>query len=65
MITGDSSHEQNKWSMECFNNSLDAKVFFVSIKAHGEGFSLLGALRIIIFDARSLCHINRQKVYAI
>ncbi|MCD7457504.1 hypothetical protein HAX54_035230 [Datura stramonium] len=42
MITGDSDSESRESSMERFNTSADARVFFGSIKACGEGISLVG-----------------------
>ncbi|KAK7405489.1 hypothetical protein VNO78_06833 [Psophocarpus tetragonolobus] len=54
VISGESSSEQREWSMERFNSSPDAKVLFGSIKACGEGISLVGASRIIILDV----HLN-------
>ncbi|PNT41478.2 hypothetical protein POPTR_004G159000v4 [Populus trichocarpa] len=54
VISGESSSDHREWSMERFNNSTDAKVFFGSIKACGEGISLVGASRIIILDV----HLN-------
>ncbi|KAL7161479.1 hypothetical protein ACSBR2_042026 [Camellia fascicularis] len=40
VITGDSSSEIREWSMDYFNTSPDAQVFFGSVKARGEGISL-------------------------
>lgn len=54
MISGDSSFEQRELAMEQINNSDDAKVLFGSIKACGEGISLVGASRVIILDV----HLN-------
>lgn len=54
MISGDSSFEQRELAMERINNSDDAKVLFGSIKACGEGISLVGASRVIILDV----HLN-------
>ncbi|CAK7329649.1 unnamed protein product [Dovyalis caffra] len=53
-ITGNSNAETRERDVECFNGSPDAKVFFGSIKACGEGISLVGASRIIILDV----HLN-------
>ncbi|XP_056698923.1 protein CHROMATIN REMODELING 35 isoform X2 [Spinacia oleracea] len=50
MITGETTAEHREWSMEQFNSSPNAKVFFGSIKACGEGISLVGASRILILD---------------
>ncbi|WOK94273.1 hypothetical protein Cni_G02975 [Canna indica] len=54
MICGDSSADERERYMDQFNNSPDAKVFFGSIKACGEGISLVGASRVIILDV----HLN-------
>ncbi|KAJ7950472.1 protein CHROMATIN REMODELING 35-like [Quillaja saponaria] len=62
VITGESSTEQREWSMERFNNSPDAKVFFGSIKACGEGISLVGASRIIILDVHLNPSVTRQAI---
>ncbi|KAI4298300.1 hypothetical protein L6164_031877 [Bauhinia variegata] len=62
MITGDSRNEQREWSMERFNNSPYAKVFFGSIKACGEGISLVGASRIIILDVHLNPSVTRQAI---
>ncbi|KAL7186914.1 hypothetical protein ACSBR2_028598 [Camellia fascicularis] len=40
VITDDSSYEIRVWSMDCFNTSPDAQVFFGSVKACGAGISL-------------------------
>lgn len=60
MISGDSSTEQREISMDRFNNSPDARVFFGSIKACGEGISLVGASRIIILDVHLNPSVSRQ-----
>ncbi|TKY45749.1 SNF2 domain-containing protein CLASSY 4 [Spatholobus suberectus] len=62
VISGESSFEHREWSMEKFNNSPDAKVFFGSIKACGEGMSLVGASRIIILDVHLNPSVARQAV---
>ncbi|KAG2705733.1 hypothetical protein I3760_05G070300 [Carya illinoinensis] len=62
MISGESSSDQREWSMERFNNSSDAKVFFGSIKACGEGISLVGASRIIILDVHLNPSVTRQAI---
>ncbi|KFK26942.1 hypothetical protein AALP_AA8G313700 [Arabis alpina] len=61
-ITGDSSNEQRELSMERFNNSPDAKVFFGSIKACGEGISLVGASRVLILDVHLNPSVTQQAV---
>ncbi|KAK9691047.1 hypothetical protein RND81_09G172300 [Saponaria officinalis] len=60
MITGDTSAEQRETSMEQFNTSSDARVFFGSIKACGEGISLVGASRVIILDVHLNPSVSRQ-----
>ncbi|XP_030942767.1 protein CHROMATIN REMODELING 35-like isoform X2 [Quercus lobata] len=62
VITGDSSSDHREWSMEQFNNSPDAKVFFGSIKACGEGISLVGASRVIIMDIHLNPSVTRQAI---
>ncbi|KAK8522136.1 hypothetical protein V6N13_115111 [Hibiscus sabdariffa] len=61
-ITGESSNEQRELAMDRFNNSPDARVFFGSIKACGEGISLVGASRIIILDVHLNPSVTRQAV---
>lgn len=61
-ITGDSSSENREWSMDQFNNSPDARVFFGSIKACGEGISLVGASRVIILDVHLNPSVTRQAI---
>ncbi|PRQ23861.1 putative DNA helicase chromatin remodeling SNF2 family [Rosa chinensis] len=62
VITGESKSENREWSMERFNNSPDAKVFFGSIKACGEGISLVGASRVIILDVHLNPSVTRQAI---
>ncbi|CAH9136478.1 unnamed protein product [Cuscuta epithymum] len=62
MITGDSDNEVRESSMERFNTSADAHVFFGSIKACGEGISLVGASRIIILDVHLNPSVTRQAI---
>ncbi|KAF1899553.1 hypothetical protein Lal_00019681 [Lupinus albus] len=62
VISGEASTEEREWSMEKFNNSPDAKVFFGSIKACGEGISLVGASRIIILDVHLNPSVTRQAI---
>ncbi|KAJ6936971.1 hypothetical protein NC652_011603 [Populus alba x Populus x berolinensis] len=62
VISGESSSDHREWSMERFNNSTDAKVFFGSIKACGEGISLVGASRIIILDVHLNPSVTRQAI---
>ncbi|KAG7975985.1 hypothetical protein I3843_06G125900 [Carya illinoinensis] len=62
VISGESSSDHREWSMERFNNSSDARVFFGSIKACGEGISLVGASRIIIMDVHLNPSVTRQAI---
>ncbi|XP_048236322.1 protein CHROMATIN REMODELING 35-like [Ricinus communis] len=62
MITGDSNTEQREICMEHFNDSPSAKVFFGSIKACGEGISLVGASRILILDVHLNPSVTRQAI---
>ncbi|KAK9286653.1 hypothetical protein L1049_015053 [Liquidambar formosana] len=62
MISGDSNSELREWSMERFNSSPDAKIFFGSIKACGEGISLVGASRILILDVHLNPSVTRQAI---
>ncbi|XP_011037161.1 PREDICTED: SNF2 domain-containing protein CLASSY 3-like [Populus euphratica] len=62
VISGESSSDHREWSMERFNNSTNAKIFFGSIKACGEGISLVGASRIIILDVHLNPSVTRQAI---
>ncbi|KAL5790989.1 hypothetical protein ACOSQ2_005877 [Xanthoceras sorbifolium] len=62
VISGESSADHREWSMERFNNSPHSKVFFGSIKACGEGISLVGASRIIILDVHLNPSVTRQAI---
>lgn len=62
MISGDSSPEQREWSTEQFNCSPDSKVLFGSIKACGEGISLVGASRVLILDVHLNPSVTRQAI---
>ncbi|XP_024959773.1 protein CHROMATIN REMODELING 35-like [Cynara cardunculus var. scolymus] len=62
MITGDHDNDEREVAMDLFNNSPDAKVFFGSIKACGEGISLVGASRIIILDVHLNPSVTRQAI---
>lgn len=62
MITGASTTEHREWSMEQFNSSPNARVFFGSIKACGEGISLVGASRILILDIHPNPSVSWQAV---
>ncbi|KAI3978848.1 hypothetical protein MKX01_016023 [Papaver californicum] len=61
-ISGDSNQDQRELSMDCFNTSPDAKVFFGSIKACGEGISLVGASRLLTLDIHLNPSITRQAI---
>jgi DNA repair and recombination protein RAD54 and RAD54-like protein len=61
-ISGDSSPDMREWSMDQFNNSPDAKVLFGSIKACGEGISLVGASRVVILDVHLNPSVTRQAI---
>ncbi|KZV52623.1 hypothetical protein F511_07016 [Dorcoceras hygrometricum] len=62
MITGDSDTETRESYMDKFNCSAGARVFFGSIKACGEGISLVGASRIIILDVHLNPSVTRQAI---
>lgn len=62
LITGDSDNDTRESSMEHFNSSSDARVFFGSIKACGEGISLVGASRIIVLDVHLNPSVTRQAI---
>ncbi|KAI8027832.1 Protein CHROMATIN REMODELING 35 [Camellia lanceoleosa] len=62
VISGDSSSEIKEWSVDCFNTSPDARVFFGSVKACGKGISLVGASRIIILDVHLNPSVTRQAI---
>ncbi|OMO50486.1 SNF2-related protein [Corchorus capsularis] len=61
-IIGEASADHREQSMERFNNSPDAKVFLGSIKACGEGISLVGASRIIMLDVHLNPSVTRQAI---
>ncbi|CAH8263471.1 unnamed protein product [Arabidopsis lyrata] len=50
MIKGDTSLSAREMSINQFNNSNDAKIFFVSIKACNEQIGLTGATRVLMLD---------------
>ncbi|KAJ6927262.1 hypothetical protein NC651_011363 [Populus alba x Populus x berolinensis] len=62
IITDGSNAGNRERCMERFNDSPDAKVFFGSIKACGEGISLVGASRIIISDVHPNPPVTRQAI---
>lgn len=62
MISGDTSQEDREVAVDHFNNSADAKVLFGSIKACGEGISLVGASRVVILDVHLNPSVTRQAI---
>ncbi|XP_062196576.1 protein CHROMATIN REMODELING 35-like isoform X2 [Phragmites australis] len=62
VISGDTSPEDRELAMDQFNNSADAKVLFGSIKACGEGISLVGASRVVILDVHLNPSVTRQAI---
>ncbi|XP_076929300.1 protein CHROMATIN REMODELING 35-like [Bidens hawaiensis] len=62
MITGDHDNDERELAMDRFNNSSESRVFFGSIKACGEGISLVGASRIIILDVHLNPSVTRQAI---
>lgn len=62
MISGDTSQEDRELATDHFNNSADAKVMFGSIKACGEGISLVGASRVVILDVHLNPSVTRQAI---
>ncbi|XP_076929299.1 protein CHROMATIN REMODELING 35-like [Bidens hawaiensis] len=60
MITGGHDNDERELAMDQFNNSSESRVFFGSIKACGEGISLVGASRIIILDVPLNPSVTRQ-----
>ncbi|XP_024314539.1 protein CHROMATIN REMODELING 35 [Brachypodium distachyon] len=61
-ITGDTSAADRELAMDKFNNSADSKVLFGSIKACGEGISLVGASRVVILDVHLNPSVTRQAI---
>ncbi|KAM0854803.1 hypothetical protein ACQ4PT_050189 [Festuca glaucescens] len=62
VISGDTSQEDREVAMDQFNNSADAKVLFGSIRACGEGISLVGASRVVILDVHVNPSVTRQAI---
>ncbi|GJN12768.1 hypothetical protein PR202_ga31076 [Eleusine coracana subsp. coracana] len=62
VISGDASSEDRDLAKDKFNSSADAKVLFGSIKACGEGISLVGASRVIILDVYLNPSVTRQAI---
>ncbi|KAJ4820237.1 DNA repair/recombination protein [Rhynchospora pubera] len=61
-ITGSTSQNDREWATDRFNNSKDAKILFGSVKACGEGISLVGASRLVILDQHANPSVTRQVV---
>ncbi|RCV30612.1 hypothetical protein SETIT_6G109100v2 [Setaria italica] len=61
-ISGDTSQEDRELIVDQFNNSADAEVLFGSIRACGEGISLVGASRVIILDVHLNPSVTRQVI---
>uniref|UniRef100_A0A0E0CVM6 Helicase ATP-binding domain-containing protein n=1 Tax=Oryza meridionalis TaxID=40149 RepID=A0A0E0CVM6_9ORYZ len=61
-VTGGSTQDQREQAVHRFNNSPDARVFFGSIKACGEGISLVGTSRIVILDVHENPSVMRQAI---
>lgn len=62
VISGDASSEDRDLAKDQFNSSADAKVLFGSIKACGEGITLVGASRVIILDVHLNPSVTRQAI---
>ncbi|KAL3614039.1 hypothetical protein CASFOL_042113 [Castilleja foliolosa] len=62
LITGDSDNDARETALKNFNESSEARVFFGSIRACGEGISLVGASRIIILDVHLNPSVTRQAI---
>ncbi|KAI4375690.1 hypothetical protein MLD38_013531 [Melastoma candidum] len=62
IISGDTNTDNREWAMKRFNNSPDAKILFGSIRACGEGISLVGASRIEILVVPLNPSVTRQAI---
>ncbi|WVZ55581.1 hypothetical protein U9M48_006222 [Paspalum notatum var. saurae] len=62
LMDGSLTQEQREQAVERFNNSPEAKVLFGSIKACGEGISLVGASRVVILDVHENPAVMRQAI---
>ena len=62
LMDGGLTQEQREQAVERFNSSPEAKVFFGSIKACGEGISLVGASRVVILDVHENPAVMRQAI---
>ncbi|XP_015690438.1 protein CHROMATIN REMODELING 35-like [Oryza brachyantha] len=61
-VTGGSTQDQRERAVRRFNGSRDARVFFGSIKACGEGISLVGASRVVVLDVHENPSVTRQAI---
>ncbi|TVU48291.1 hypothetical protein EJB05_07922 [Eragrostis curvula] len=61
-MDGGLTNDQREEAVDRFNNSPDARVFFGSIKACGEGISLVGASRVVILDVHENPAVMRQAI---
>ncbi|XP_044982712.1 protein CHROMATIN REMODELING 35-like [Hordeum vulgare subsp. vulgare] len=61
-LNGKLTQEQRDKAVERFNRSADAKVLFGSIKACGEGISLVGASRVVILEVHENPSVTRQAI---
>ncbi|CAA7033416.1 unnamed protein product [Microthlaspi erraticum] len=62
MIKGSTSLDARKVSIDQFNSSPDARVFFVSIKACSERITLPGATRVVMMDLIANPCLVRQSI---
>lgn len=62
LMDGGLTQEQREQAVERFNKSPEAKVFLGSIKACGEGISLVGASRVVILDVHENPAVMRQAI---
>jgi DNA repair and recombination RAD54-like protein len=61
-INGKTTQHQRNEAVERFNHSPQAKILFGSIKACGEGISLVGASRVVILDVHENPSVMRQAI---
>uniref|UniRef100_A0ACD5WEL6 Uncharacterized protein n=1 Tax=Avena sativa TaxID=4498 RepID=A0ACD5WEL6_AVESA len=61
-INGKSTPDQRNEAVKRFNDSPQAKVLFGSIKACGEGISLVGASRVVILEVHENPSVMRQAI---
>nr|CAB3452708.1 unnamed protein product [Digitaria exilis] len=62
IISGSTTQQDRELLVDQFNNSADAKVLFGSIKACGEGISIVGASRVVILDVHLNPAVTRQAI---